>query len=94
MSLFNIWEYVLRALQWFADWIFTIFCAPLYSLISDLDLPGLDINLADIADSSVWTLVNDWFPAEYALSCLVAYYTIALVVYGVNWVLGLIPTVS
>lgn len=52
------------------------------------------LNFRDIITPEVYALICEWFPCSWAITCFVAYVTCAIIVYGVNWILGLIPTVS
>lgn len=52
------------------------------------------IDFTLVISSEVYSLVDQWFPCEYAMICFSSYIICAIIVYGVNWVLGLIPTVS
>lgn len=97
VSLFNIWEYVLRGLQYCLKWIIEKILDPVFdgivSSISGL-LPSMNIDFTSVISPEVYALLNDWFPCDYAITCFVAWVGIACVVWLLNWILGLIPTVS
>lgn len=93
VSLAPIRYYFLWALQSVLSWILDQI-----SKIIDFDavlnsVPSLAWDIAFFT-SDMYTLVSIWFPIGYALSCFTLYFVLAFIVYGVNWILGLIPTVS
>lgn len=61
---------------------------PISSLI-----PSFDFDFTFVT-GPMWVLLNEWVPVTYAFTCFGIYVGIAVVVYAVNWALGLIPTVS
>lgn len=93
VSLDPLKDYVLWALKSVLSWI-------IEQVLKVIDLDAV-LNLIpsfawDIAffTADVYSLVTQWFPLGYALSCFGIYVTLALIVYGINWILGFIPTVS
>lgn len=97
VSFYNIWEYVLRGLQYCVDWLVSSIVDPIVENLGDLVsafLPDSVINVSSYVSSDVYGLACEWFPCDYAITCFVAYVGLACVVYSVNWILGLIPTVS
>lgn len=93
VSLLPIKDYVLWALKTVAQWIIDQILK-----VIDLDtiLNMIPTFVWDVAflTADVYSLVSQWFPLSYAISCFTIYITLALVVYGINWILGFIPTVS
>ena len=86
VALKKVWHFVWDdyLLGYFSDWV------------SDLIglLPGTSFNLSDFMSSEVYTFVESWFPIQYGVICLSTYFVIAGIVYLINWILGVIPTVS
>lgn len=91
----RIWEFILRSLQYALKWVLENL---VYKIIPDLSTVSgnLPENVFDFGFVSPATIgyLNEWFPVDYAVTCLISYVIIASTVYLINWILGLIPTVS
>ena len=97
VSLLSLWEYFLRAIQYSCDWVITTLVNPVFEGFIDLIspyLPSVEFDLSSFMTGDMYALLSSWFPFSYGVTCLVSYFVIAAAVYIVNWVLGLIPTVS
>lgn len=91
----GIWKFVLRALQYLFKWILENI---VYEIIPDLSTVSASLpdNIFDFTFVSPSTIayLNEWVPVDYVVTCFVSYVLIASIVYLINWILGLIPTVS
>lgn len=93
VSLFPIKDYVLWGLKTVCVWILDQ-VSQLVDLDSLFDLIPDFVWDITFLTADVYALVSLWFPLSYALTCFGVYVTLALIVYGFNWILGFIPTVS
>lgn len=91
----NIWQYVKKGVQSVVNWIIESVDSLSLSLDQILlyEIPRV-FNLDSILTPELMNLLNTWFPVSYAVYCFVAYCSIAATIFIINWILGLIPTVS
>ena len=78
-------------------WAWTWICEAIHSLtaplVQSLNVPSFDFDFSFIT-SSMWGMINEWVPVTYVFVLTGIYVGLAVSVYTVNWILGLIPTVS
>ena len=60
----------------------------------DGSLPDSAFDFSSLLSGSGLSYLDLFFPVDYAISCFIAYVVIAVTVFTVNWILGLVPTVS
>lgn len=91
----EIWKYILRALQYLLQWILENIVYPICPDLGTVN-NSLPSNVFDFSfiDGSIIALLNEFVPVGYVIGCVTAYCIIAAIVYLINWILGLIPTVS
>lgn len=87
--------YIIRAIQFAFQWIVETLASQVPGLSGIYDLmpssrllEGLNLTV------EIMSLVNYWFPVDFAVLCFTSWCAIAIVVYTINWILGLVPTVS
>lgn len=83
-------EYLQDFILWFFEGFFKtvdLILTPVVDLI-----PELDINFSQI--ENVLVIVNKWVPLDYALSLVIIYFSISLVLVLIRLMLKLIPFVG
>lgn len=95
VSFFPFIDYQIYATKFIIQWVVGLISKFVdWTSITD-SVPNVGhINFTDIITPDVYALICDWFPCSWAISCFVTYVLCAITVYGVNWILGLIPTTS
>ena len=82
---------VKAVIVWLMDCLVSLFDAVFTPIVQQL--PQWTFDTAFIA--SGWMgILKEWFPLEYALWCVVTWVMLAISIYVINWLLGVIPTVS
>lgn len=88
-------EYILEGFQAFFNWIVTFVqdkIDPLFLPIADA-LPDLSFSLPDEV-ASVLSIINSFFPVEYGVTLLIAYFVFILLFIVVKVVKKFIPLIS
>ena len=94
VSLGPILDYIVNGLKTVINWLISMSSDYLPFSAGASYLPDNFFDFRAVVDSSSYAYLLLWFPADYAISCFVAYCALACTVYLVNWILGMIPSVS
>lgn len=90
-----LWEVIKNALGQFLKKLFDVIIeifGPIIDALLDL-VPDFGFDISFVS-SSMLGILDLFFPINYCIDCVVVYLSVACVVYIINWILGLFPTIS